>query len=64
MAPKRCDPRLETLVVRLRDNESMSYEKIAAKLNMSKDGVYKIYKRMKNPKAIDLGGRPRKTTVR
>lgn len=49
MAPKYCDVRLESLIVRLRDEEGMSFGKIAQHFKMSKDSVHKVYKRINVP---------------
>lgn len=65
MAPKRCDSRIETLIVRLRDSEHMTFEKIAEHIgNLTKKGVWKIYQRMKHPVPLKKGGKPRVTDPR
>ena len=65
MAPKRCNDKIEKLIVRLHDtDEQWSFEKIADHLKMSKNGVWKIYQRVKHPKPIKMGGKPRATDKR
>lgn len=64
MAPKRIDPRLESLIVRLRDDEKLTFDNIAAHLKMSRTGVRKSYYRSKHPKTVNKGGRPRCTDIR
>lgn len=65
MAPKRVDVRIEKLIVRLHDeDEKWSFEKIAKHIKMTKMGVRKIYQRVKNPKPVRHGGKPRATDKR
>lgn len=64
MAPKASDLKIASLVVRLRDNENMTYEDIAKHMKMTKSGVFKMYQRTKNSYPINKGGRPRKTDIR
>jgi DNA-binding Lrp family transcriptional regulator len=65
MAPKRCDKRLERLIVRLRDSEEKwTYQAIAEHVGMTKKGVWKIYNRVVRPKEVKTGGKPRATNIR
>ena len=65
MAPKRCDQRIEKLIVRLHEtDEKWSFSKIAKHVKMSKAGVWEIYQRVKNPHTLKSGGKPRATDAR
>ncbi|CAJ0605047.1 unnamed protein product [Cylicocyclus nassatus] len=52
------------LIVCLRDRESRSFGEIAEKVGMSKNEVWNIYKRAKNPPEPLRRGRPRKLDPR
>lgn len=55
---------LSNLIIRLRDEESQTYEEIGKQLEMGKSANRKIYRRVKNPKQLKKAGRPRVTDYR
>lgn len=55
---------MERLIVRLRDDENWSFNKIKDHTKLSKGGVIKIYNRIKHPKDLLPPGRHRSTDRR
>lgn len=66
MVYQKVDERLEKLIVRLRDNEQLSYKDIAEHVGIRRQSLPKIYKRAKdvNRPPANKGGRPRITDKR
>lgn len=61
---KRIDSSLEKLIVRLRDNDKLTYEQIGDRIGMGKSAIFKIYRRFKKGPVPEQRGRPRKTNER
>lgn len=60
-ARKRTVSPIQRLIVRLREDEKYTYEKIGKELQMGKSAVRKVYMRTKNPVNLKAPGRPRVT---
>lgn len=61
MGNKKVDVRMEKLILRLRDQEKMTYLKIAEHVGLRRESIPKILKRVRNPVPLNKGGRPRAT---
>lgn len=64
MAPPRVDKRIESLILKLRNEEKLNFSEIAARLHLNKGSVWKIYKRLTTPGVMKTGGKPRCTDQR
>lgn len=62
MHPK-VDNRIEKLILRLRDDEKMTYAQIAKHVGLQRESISKILKRARNPMPTNKGGRPRITEI-
>jgi AraC-like DNA-binding protein len=64
MAPPRVGKEIESLILRLREDEKWTMEKIAQHVKMHRSTVSKIIRRLRNPRILKTGGKPRATDKR
>ncbi|CAH1371639.1 unnamed protein product, partial [Tenebrio molitor] len=64
MASPRVGKEIESLILRLREEEKWTMEKIAQHVKMHRSTVSKIIRRLRNPRILKTGGKPRATDKR